>query len=143
MTDGEGTYTLGIVLETETTVTFGAAGERDLQAGGYAYTGSAFGAGGFSRIDRHRELAAGERETRHWHVDYLLCHPESHVEAVVTTAGQDVECTVASTLTAETTPIDGIGASDCGCDTHLVYAPDVAALVDVIERAHRQARSGE
>nr|WP_229770573.1 GIY-YIG nuclease family protein [Halorhabdus sp. CBA1104] len=143
MTADQGTYTLVLDLATATTITFGAAGERDLPAGGYAYTGSAFGTGGFSRIDRHRELAAGERETRHWHVDYLLCHPESHVEAVVTTAGQDVECAVASTLTAEATPVDGIGASDCDCGTHLVYAPDVAALVDVIERAHGQARSGE
>jgi Uri superfamily endonuclease len=143
VTADQGTYTLVIALGADATITFGAAGERDLPAGGYAYTGSAFGAGGFSRIDRHRELAVGEREARHWHVDYLLGYPETTVTDVVKTVGEDVECAVARSIAAEATPIAGIGASDCDCDTHLAYAPEVDALRRAAEHAHGTARSGE
>ena len=141
VTADQGTYTLVLDLATAATITFGAAGERDLPAGGYAYTGSAFGTGGFSRIDRHRELAGGERETRHWHVDYLLGHPNLQFVDVVTTAGEDVECPVARTIAEDWEPIAGIGASDCDCDTHLAYASDPDTLTDAVERAHEHARA--
>ncbi|ACV11638.1 protein of unknown function DUF123 [Halorhabdus utahensis DSM 12940] len=133
----KGTYTLVIELTERATITFGAAGERELAAGGYAYTGSAFGTGGFGRIDRHRELAAGERDVRHWHVDYLLGHPGTELTDVVKTVGEDVECQVARAITAAATPISGIGASDCGCETHLAYAPDHEGLQRRVEGAHR------
>lgn len=135
----QGTYTLVIELTDPATITFGAAGDRDLAAGGYAYTGSAFGAGGFSRIDRHRELAAGDRDTRHWHIDYLLGHPATTIVDVVRTVEEDVECGVAQAVSAAATPIDGIGASDCNCSTHLAYAPDVTALQRFVEDAHDDA----
>ena len=136
----KGTYTLLISLPEATTITFGAAGERDLAAGGYAYTGSAFGAGGFSRIDRHRELASGGRDVRHWHVDYLLGHPATTLRDVVKTVGEDVECGVARALADECEPIDGIGASDCDCETHLAYAPAVDDLRRAVKRAHATVR---
>ncbi|CCQ33704.1 Endonuclease III protein [Halorhabdus tiamatea SARL4B] len=139
----KGTYTLLLTLREPTTITFGAAGERDLAAGGYAYTGSAFGTGGFARIDRHRKLASGGQDVRHWHVDYLLGHPETALTDVLKTVGEDVECPVARTIATEATPIDGIGASDCDCDTHLAYAPDVEDLRQIVERAHESAQAGD
>jgi len=141
MTAEQGTYTLLVALPETATITFGAAGERDLQAGGYAYTGSAFGTGGFIRIERHRELAAGQREARHWHIDYLLGHPRTAFRDVVKTVGEDVECPVAREILAEASPIDGIGASDCDCGTHLAYAPDVGDLRRTVEAAHATART--
>jgi len=133
----QGTYTLLVTLDQAATITFGAAGERELAAGGYAYTGSAFGTGGFVRIERHRELAAGERDVRHWHVDYLLGHPETTCSDVVKTVGEDVECQVAQSIAATATPISGVGASDCDCETHLAYAADPEDLRRRIEAAHR------
>jgi len=130
----KGTYTLLVELREPATVEFGAAGVRDLTAGWYAYTGSAFGPGGFARVDRHRELARGERESRHWHVDYLLGHPDSRVADAVTTADADVECAVSETLDAE--PIAGLGASDCDCDSHLRFSPDREGLERAVRRAH-------
>ena len=67
-----GTYTLLVELPECSTVEVGALGSLDLDAGWYAYTGSALGPGGFTRVQRHREMAVGERAARHWHVDYLL-----------------------------------------------------------------------
>lgn len=139
----KGTYTLLVSLPEATTITFGAAGKRDLAAGGFAYTGSAFGTGGLGRIDRHRELASGGRDVRHWHIDYLLGHPQTALTDVVKTVGEDVECPVAREIAAEATPIDRIGASDCDCDTHLAYASDVDDLRGTVERAHERAPTGD
>ncbi|WP_276301116.1 GIY-YIG nuclease family protein [Halorussus lipolyticus] len=133
----KGTYTLLIELESDATVEFGAVGERALSSGWYAYTGSAFGTGGFSRVERHRELSAEERDVRHWHVDYLLGHPESRVAEVVKTADEDVECEVSRELDAE--PIAGLGASDCDCDSHLKFAAEREALERGVRRAHETA----
>ncbi len=133
----KGTYTLLVELDAPATVAFGAAGERDLSAGWYAYTGSAFGTGGFARVERHRELAAGERDARHWHVDYLLGHPSSRVVEVVTTADEAIECAVSRRIEAE--PVAGLGASDCDCESHLQFAPDREELARSVRRAHASA----
>ncbi|WP_122091044.1 GIY-YIG nuclease family protein [Halalkalicoccus subterraneus] len=130
-----GTYTLVIALPEPATIDVGALGTQEFSAGRYAYTGSAFGPGGFSRVDRHRELARGERDTRHWHVDYLLGHPTAAIEAVVRTPEEDVECAVGRTL--PDAGIDGFGASDCDCVSHLAYAAN--GLLDAVERAHRES----
>lgn len=118
-----GTYTLVVALAAPATVGFGARGEYDLDAGWYAYTGSAFGAGGLKRVERHQRLARGESDARHWHVDYLLGHPESHIEAVYVTENEDVECETARALNEAAMPVDGLGASDCECSTHLAFSP--------------------
>ncbi|USZ68387.1 GIY-YIG nuclease family protein [Halorussus salilacus] len=143
---GKGTYTLLIALDEAATVEFGAAGERDLAAGWYAYTGTAFGPGGFARIERHRELAAGERDARHWHVDYLLGYPASRVAGVVKSVGVDAECAVSrrldtdGDLDAET--VAGLGASDCECDSHLRYARERDPLERAVRRAHERESVG-
>jgi Uri superfamily endonuclease len=131
-----GTYTLLVSLPEPATVEFGAAGAYDLDAGWYAYTGSAFGAGGLERVERHRELAAGERDARHWHVDYLLGHPAASVDAVHVTEREDAECETARLLAGEAQPVGGLGASDCDCGTHLAYAPDRDTLAGLLEDAH-------
>ena len=70
-----GTYTLFVEVPERATIIVGALGEHTFERGWYAYTGSALGSGGFVRIERHRAVANGENDTRHWHIDYLLGHP--------------------------------------------------------------------
>ncbi len=123
-----GTYVLVIEATRAATVEVGSLGDRTFEAGAYAYVGSAFGPGGFSRVDRHRELAAGDRETHHWHVDYLLGHPATRLEAAITFPDADRECELATALPGE--PVEGVGASDCDCSAHLLAAPDAAAIRD-------------
>ena len=142
-----GTYTLLIELPEPAAITVGALGERRFPAGAYAYTGSALGSGGFSRVDRHRRVAAGEHDVRHWHVDYLLGHPASRIREVVTTDERDVECPVAGRLPEG--PITGFGASDCDCRSHLAgveadagnetTSGAVAALRERVDEAHMRA----
>ncbi|APW96252.1 endonuclease III [Halobiforma lacisalsi AJ5] len=127
-----GTYVLLLEVSRQTTVEVGALGDLTFPAGAYAYVGSAFGPGGFARVDRHRELAAGERDARHWHVDYLLGNPATSLEAVVRFPDEDRECELADRLPGE--PVDAFGASDCDCPAHLLSAPDGEAT-PVLEAA--------
>lgn len=129
-----GTYTLVIELSEAAGIEIGALGPKHFDSGWYAYVGSALGSGGFARIDRHRELAAGERETRHWHIDYLLGHPDSRLDSVVKTSSVDRECPVAKSL--ETPAVPEFGCSDCRCETHLFFELRRAELVGAVERAH-------
>jgi len=133
-----GTYTLLVELPTDATIAVGALGNHAFPAGWYAYTGSAFGSGGFARVDRHRELAAAERDARHWHVDYLLGNPETRLADDVRTVNRDVECAVARSLPAG--PVGGFGASDCDCASHLAYAPDGDVLTRMVREAHETTR---
>ena len=137
---GRGTYTLLIELLSGLRLEFGAAGERALSAGSYAYTGSALGPGGFSRLDRHREVATGARAVQHWHIDYLLGAEEARVVGDVRSADADIECAVAQTLADAFPVVAGIGASDCNCHSHLVHAADETALRDAARAAHDAAR---
>jgi len=133
-----GTYTLAIELPVTETIEVGALGELTFRPGWYAYVGSANGPGGFARIDRHRELAAGEREVRHWHVDYLLGHPDASIDAVERTAGVDGECAIAASVEGD--PVPGFGCSDCGCDSHLFHDSSRASLLGSVRDSHRAVR---
>ncbi len=129
-----GTYTILLERETSGEIRFGAAGSRTLEAGAYAYTGSALGPGGLSRVKRHRAVYEGENETRHWHIDYLLGDPETGW-VNVWTAPVATECAIAGSLPGE--PVEGIGASDCSCSSHLQYSPNRRLLADAIARRYQ------
>ncbi len=121
-----GTYVLVIERSEETDIEVGALGPRSFRAGAYAYVGTAFGPGGFARIDRHCELARGDRDVRHWHIDYLLGHPDSHLTCTITFPDVDRECELADRLPGDR--IAGFGASDCDCSAHLLAVPDVETV---------------
>ncbi len=135
--DAGGTYTLLVELRSETALSVGALGECRLPAGGYAYTGSALGPGGFSRVRRHRRTARGAHDVRHWHVDYLLGDSDARVDRVVHAPGVDVECAVAERLPAG--PAAGFGASDCGCRSHLSAATSLETMGERVVRAYDDA----
>lgn len=132
-----GTYTLLIERREGGPLAVGALGGMSLPAGWYAYTGSALGPGGFSRVERHEWVAAGEHDVRHWHVDYLLGASDARLDQVVRSPG-DLECTVARAIDGDIVP--DFGCSDCACESHLAYRGDRDALLASIERAHRRAR---
>ena len=132
-----GSYTLVVALASDATVSAGALGERRLPAGAYAYTGSALGSGGFSRVDRHRRTARGDHDVRHWHVDYLLGHPAARIDRVVRSVGVDVECAVAERLPPG--PVAGFGASDCDCPSHLSVGDGLDALAERALTEHEAA----
>lgn len=134
-----GTYTLLLELERQTTVTFGAAGSRVLEAGFYAYTGSAFGPGGLSRVDRHERVLQGENDARHWHVDYLLGTPTVSWIGAWVSPDRQAECEIAGSLPGRS--VAGIGATDCDCNSHLTFQSTKGELRDEIETVHEEPYS--
>lgn len=134
-----GTYTLILSLPAATEIEVGALGIREFPAGAYAYTGSALGAGGFARVDRHRRVAAGTHDVRHWHVDHLTGHPATDLVAVHAGAGLDRECAVARRLPEG--PVPGFGASDCDCRSHLAHGDGPAALFAAVGDAYEAQRA--
>ena len=69
-----GTYVLIFGVDPAATIDVGALGTVEFPSGAYAYVGSAFGSNGLGRVDRHRRVAEGSHDVRHWHVDYLGGH---------------------------------------------------------------------
>jgi endonuclease-3 len=120
-----GTYALVLELATPSTVEVGALGACRLDAGSYAYVGSALGPGGFARVERHRRHLDGDDDTVHWHVDALTTHPAASFVAALLVPGVDVECALSRRLPPG--PVDGFGSSDCGCRSHLAACPPAVA----------------
>ena len=137
-TNEGGTYTLVLELDPSATVEVGALGRREFEVGWYAYTGSALGPGGFARIDRHREVAAGEHDVRHWHIDYLLGFDGVRIATVERSHGVDAECGIASAIASNGTVVAEFGASDCDCDSHLVGHAEREPLIDAVRTAHSE-----
>ncbi|ELZ77645.1 DUF123 domain-containing protein [Haloferax sp. Atlit-6N] len=133
-----GTYAL-VFDAPAATIDVGALGEHRVSAGAYVYVGSAFGTGGLRRVLRHRRVAAGDHDARHWHVDYLGGHPAVGLARVVCVTDRDVECAVATELASSlgATAVDGFGSSDCSCDAHLARGDSVETATPLVEAAFR------
>ena len=124
-----GSYVLVIDCEEPTTIEVGALGDREFTTGGYAYVGSAFGPGGLSRVDRHRRVASGDHDTRHWHIDYLLGATTTRLATVETYPAEEIECALATAFAeAGCEPVADFGASDCDCGSHLWGGDDWTTL---------------
>lgn len=129
----KGTYILSIELPRMADISVGSLGEVHFDPGYYAYVGSAFGPGGFSRLDRHRAVASGNHEVRHWHIDYLLGEESVTLSDVQRLAGRDCECALATRLGESM--IADFGASDCQCRSHLAYHPTAQSLQQAVADA--------
>lgn len=107
-----------ILIEALGKVKVGRLGNLSFD-GAYLYVGSAQGAGGIKRVDRHLQVACGNNPTKRWHIDYLLKAGRPK-DIFVAFTERKVECKLAQRLSREAIPvISGFGASDCKCRTHL------------------------
>jgi Uri superfamily endonuclease len=117
-----GSYVLVMRLPQGVDLDVGKLGRFHFAPGWYAYAGSARGPGGLAaRVSRHR------RSTKavHWHVDTLLAHAEL-TTVWYTVGSQKRECDWAralSELPGACVVAPGFGASDCHCQTHLLFFP--------------------
>jgi len=129
-----GSYLLVIDCEQATKIEVGALGTLSFEAGLYAYVGSAFGPGGLARVDRHRRVATGDHDVRHWHVDYLLGADAISLATVETFVDRDVECALATAISETGSRcVDSFGASDCDCVSHLWGPTSRSTLSAVVE----------
>lgn len=132
---GRGIYTLIVALTNARHITVGSLGEIPFPGGYYAYTGSARGTGGFGRIKRHLNVAAGINSTRRWHIDYLL--PSTYPKALVLThTDRDLECSISGTIGATCRTISDFGCTDCRCSGHLHFNSDLDGIISAVVAAH-------
>jgi len=115
-----GTYALVLRISRRLEIAVGKLGVFEAQPGLYVYVGSALGPGGLAaRIERH---CRREKRLR-WHVDYLRA--VAQLEEVWYAAGKSRrECRWAKALCrmpGASVPMTGVGASDCGCRSHLCF----------------------
>ena len=117
-----GAYVLYLDVAESLTLNVGVLKNSPFPAGRYAYVGSASG-GIDQRIARHRRLAEQKTGKRHWHIDYLLAHPQVRItgeEAFPDTRECEVSRQIASRR-GTTVPVLNFGSTDCkaGCPAHL------------------------
>jgi len=143
-----GVYTLIIFVSSAMLLKIGGLGERKIEKGYYAYTGSALGNGSSSlagRISRHLKKSKRKR----WHIDYLLHGEDVKIKAVlVMTTERRMECEINQHLMSKLKadiPIFNFGSSDCKmkCGSHLLYLGLDNNLVSKIAKLYSQKREGE
>jgi Uri superfamily endonuclease len=116
--EDSGLYQLVLHLPRKLRIKVGGLGTFDFPAGFYVYTGSAKRSLS-SRIHRHRSKV----KKRFWHIDYLLAKAEIHEVRLFKNSGLS-ECDLARKVACEPKAqivVPGFGASDCRCQSHLVF----------------------
>lgn len=117
----KGTYVLIVNVASRKELTIGRLGTFVMAPGYYAYVGSALGPGGLRARLGHHIRAAGRPR---WHIDYLR-RISTPVEVWTAASNRRLESAWAAALSGMRSlvpVIDGFGASDCGCNTHLFYS---------------------
>lgn len=137
----KGIYTLVLRLEADRDLKVGSLGEVRFDAGYYAYTGSARGPGGLSRVDRHLRVMEGKNTVQRWHIDRLL-PSTALVEVVATKTDENLECAIAQKIGERLPFIQGFGCTDCRCPSHLHFSSDREKILEAVRSAHARARSG-
>lgn len=115
----KGVYCL-VLFHGPCTIRVGALGELAFPGGWHVYTGSAQGPGGLKRVQRHISLAVSRKQTKRWHIDYLLGNKEvTLLSAICAQTTRPVECKLANAIGGVAAA--GFGCSDCHCSSHLFY----------------------
>ena len=115
-----GTYALILLSSSNEIISVGKLVNLKLQGGYYVYVGSALGAGGLkARIKYHTRLSTKP----HWHIDYLK--PFVEIKRIWysydTHRNEHNWASVLIEFPESTVSLDGFGASDCKCKSHLFY----------------------
>jgi len=124
-----GSYILIVHLQEVATLEAGSFGKRLFSAGYYAYVGSAMG-GLRPRLRRH----LSKNKMPYWHIDYLT-KTAAITSIIVLESAVRVECSIAKALEPQFVSVAGFGCSDCGCSSHLFFAPREEEMKEGVKRA--------
>ena len=124
-------YVLKIRKSKDSSIRIGSIGVHDFPEGWYGYIGSSR-TKEFKRVDRHAEISKGEKNTKHWHIDYLLNETDTKVLGYFCSRDA-LECGVASHINLKS--VEDFGSSDCDCSSHLVHSDEEEGLIDEIEKS--------
>jgi len=137
--DAGGTYTLLVELAAPATIEVGALGDRRFEPGIYAYTGSALGTGGSPASTATAGPPAANTTCATGTSTTCSATPTPGSTASFGASTPPTwRSPVADRLPAS--PVDGFGASDCDCGSHLAAGTDGAtALATLVREAHEVA----
>lgn len=131
----KGSYSLVIQVKRPFGIETSSTGKIEIEKGFYVYNGSAFGPGGFKRIDRHLDLSKGDSDySVHWHIDHLTSRPETRITGVLKAPEVDIEDDLS--LETDLKSVPGFGASDSDVDTHLLYSDSREKALDELEASY-------
>lgn len=122
--DSPGTYLLGLEVIRPVSRTVGALGVVEVPPGVLIYVGSALGPGGLrARLGRH--LFGGGK--LRWHIDYLreICPPVAAWWQTGRTRREHAWARALLRLDGARVLRARFGASDCACESHLVWLPSL------------------
>jgi len=117
-----GIYVILSELKGQHDIHVGKKNRYIFKKGFYGYVGSAL-------VSLENRLARHIRSEKklHWHIDYLL--QKATVRAVIyAETTKKKECVIALALDHRLPSIEGFGCSDCHCDSHLFFSPDLWSL---------------
>jgi len=146
--EAKGTYTLIIFVQSTVPLKIGKLGEKKIESGYYAYTGSALGSGSLNlagRISRHLR----KNKKKRWHIDYLLSSEKAEIKTILAMVTEKrMECEINLQLIRNlnpSIPILNFGSSDCmkRCKSHLLYFGSDNNLVSKIVELYLQEKEGE
>ncbi|MGE5256030.1 MAG: GIY-YIG nuclease family protein [Hyphomicrobiales bacterium] len=117
-----GTYALILHSHHRRLLQAGKLGTFYLLPGWYVYIGSAFGPGGLRARCFHHRTSAGRP---HWHIDYLrlAAQPEAVWFTTDPVRREHQWAELMPSLRQALNPCPRFGASDCRCQSHLVFFP--------------------
>ena len=135
----KGAYVLYLDMPRALILNVGTLRSSFFTAGRYAYVGSASG-GIDQRIARHRRLAHLKTGKVHWHIDYLLIHPDIKLTRQRAFPGCS-ECAISQKIASRqgvTIPVPKFGSTDCkaGCAAHLYRVRDRTELKNCLKHIH-------
>ena len=138
----KGIYTLVLSLSADQDLEIGSLGPVHFEAGYYAYTGSARGPGGLTRVKRHLSVMEGTNSVQRWHIDRLLPHT-TLVEVVTTKTEEDLECPIARKIGEMLSFVERFGCTDCRCPSHLHFSRDREEILEAVRCAHARVSRSE
>lgn len=111
----KGIYVLIICVKKGVKIKVGALGAVNLREGKYAYVGSAQ-----KNLEQRVRRHLRKDKRKFWHIDYLLDSDAAEVVEVRYKNGDKTEeCKIAQLIAKQGKAIEGFGASDCRCISHL------------------------
>jgi Uri superfamily endonuclease len=133
-----GAYILYFDVKRSIALCVGSLKRIVLPSGRYAYVGSARRSIA-GRVSRHKRLAEQKTGKLHWHIDYLLTHPQIQLAGTIALAESN-ECDISRRIASRrgsSIPVPNFGSTDCraGCRAHLYRLGTARSVLSGLRRS--------
>ena len=125
----KGIYVLIIQIDSDIAVNVGGLGRVTFTKGLYSYVGSAQ-----SNLEKRVQRHLRKEKQEFWHIDYLLDNDKTRIRKVFHKQGSKTEeCVLAKAISLRGPGVEGFGASDCSCKSHLFSIEDYGFLQESMQ----------